>query len=75
MSKKELSVYPVGAAVTLNDGKVDAVITGIQIHDNACVTYEVSWWDGKDHACKWLSDLEVVPADGSRLSIGFKGEN
>lgn len=63
-----LWVYPPGSKVML--GSVEALVTGVTIRGHGHVVYEVNWWDGPTHACKWLDALEVQGC-GEKMSIGF----
>lgn len=66
-----ISVYSPGSKVML--GSVQALVTGVTIRSGGYVVYEVNWWDGADHHCKWLDALEVSGVHGERVPIGFIG--
>lgn len=63
-----LLVYPPGSKVML--GGVEALVTGVTIRSGGYVVYEVNWWDGATHTCKWLDALEVQGC-GEKMAIGF----
>lgn len=63
-----LWIFPPGSKVML--GGVEALVTGVTIRDRGHVVYEVNWWDGSTHTCKWLDALEVQGC-GEKTAIGF----
>ena len=68
---RTIEVMMIGSPVTIGD-EVDATITGVSIREKCHVTYEVSWWDGMTHHCKWLEQHEVVRSDEAiGMRIGF----
>ena len=53
----ELEVFRYGTSVVIG-GEIPGIITGIMVRESK-VSYEVSWWDGRTHNCKWLENCEV----------------
>ncbi len=66
---KILMVFDIGAAVTIGNG-IQAMVTAIVVRSNHHVLYEVNWWDGSVHTCKFLDACEISGAKES-LAIGF----
>lgn len=52
--------------------KFDARVTAVCVRETGSITYEVSWWDGRTHKEKWLTEEDIdVSADDKSLRIGF----
>ena len=72
---REVEVFQVGCPVVIGDD-VRALVTAVCIREKCHITYEVTWWDGNSHECKWLEQFEVARAEGSAsVRIGFMPSN
>ena len=66
-----MTVYRCGEKVEIGESIV-ATVTGITIRGGGYVQYEVSWWNGNCHECKWVDACEVRAAQETETaSIGF----
>lgn len=52
--------------------RIEGTITGISIRGH--VTYEVSWWSGREYKCAWFLPCELLCEEPARkVAIGFVG--
>ena len=67
----DLGIISVGSSVNLT-GDVMGVIISINIKYNNHITYECSWWNGRNHETKWIEEFELTKAAGQdKTTIGF----
>ncbi len=70
---REIEVFHVGSPVVVGE-KIDATVTAVCLREKCHVTYEVTWWNGNSHECKWLEQFEVKRKEESAsVRIGFTG--
>jgi hypothetical protein len=68
---KTVECYAVGSVVSLDNGNVrDGIITAVCVRQHG-VSYEVSWWDGRQHKCEWLTADEVKDDKAEKIKLGF----
>jgi hypothetical protein len=71
MAARIIEVFQPGCPVMIGEG-VRAIITGVSIREHCYVQYECSWWNGRDHKCEWLAQIEVARMDESEsIKLGF----
>jgi hypothetical protein len=51
--------------------RIRGTITAISIGHEACVSYEVFWWDGRQRLSCWLSGSQIIVVEEKQLRIGF----
>jgi hypothetical protein len=67
-----LGVIAPGTAVTLADGRIEAVVSQACVRMGRSVWYQVIWWDGSSRKAEWVEADEVSAAVRSRpLRLGF----
>ena len=69
-----MNVIGVGSSVVVGDD-IPAEVTAVCIRMSNHVTYEVSFWSGREHKCVWVEQTEVRVTSGARpVKIGFTTE-
>ncbi len=69
---KLIEVISPGTSVVIGS-EILGSVTGIGIRGKGHVSYEVSWWNGNSHECKWFESFEVEQLTTTkRLTIGFQ---
>jgi hypothetical protein len=67
-----VDVIAPGTAVTLDHGRVEALVAQTCIRMGRSVWYQVVWWNGPDRKAEWVEADEVTPAARGRpLRVGF----
>lgn len=69
-------VWTVGTEVRVGTGRdVPGEITAVMIRGEG-ITYEVTWWAGRDCRTRWFERWEVESASGvAPRQIGFSRQN
>lgn len=52
-----MNIIPCATKIIINNGKLNAVITGICIR-NESISYEISWFANGDHKLSWVYAYE-----------------
>lgn len=67
----EIHCYRVGTRVRIAEG-ITGLITAISIRCQRDVTYEVSWWNGRDQRVEWFAPWQIDEIEATEpLKIGF----
>lgn len=71
-----LEVEPIGSVVKLgcDDDPIIGEITAVCVRSNDYVTYEVTWWSGRDRHQEWLTRAEFrgLASPPQPARIGFR---
>lgn len=52
--------------------KIKGRILEVCVRDKNCISYKVSWWDGRSRKTEWLEQIEVSRVDETLgIKIGF----
>lgn len=55
---KELIVLSPGTKVTVG-GDIEAYVQSVQVSAKNHVTYQLSWWSGRDQHSNWFEEWEI----------------
>ena len=64
-----ITVYSVGTLVLVGDD-IEGVITAVMVRGE--VSYEVSWWNGRERQQQLFQDCEMKVVSDKKTTIGFK---
>ena len=68
---KNIEVYECGSNCTTKIGKIEGIITGVNIRFER-VIYEFSYFNNGEHKSVWLEECELDCSECSTNKIGFK---
>jgi uncharacterized protein YodC (DUF2158 family) len=77
MLSKQLTIYPVGTQVFLNQNSLEAIISRITLTGlDHRPSYECEWWDGAKVDSHWFYEHQIAPINATKKAkIGFACQN
>ncbi len=70
--EKVIQLIQCGSRIETQIGKIEAIITGINIRGER-VTYEISYFSNGEYKNTWLDVSEFIVIDeGNMVTVGFK---
>jgi len=67
-----IQVIKPGHTVSLFGDEILAIVLKVCIEEQGIVTYQVSWWSGRERKTAWVHRFEVTQLKGSKMmEIGF----
>lgn len=66
-----IEVIQPGSPVLVGEN-IKATVLSVKVGDKKCVSYECSWWDGRNRHVDWFEQIEVERTrDAQGIRIGF----